>query len=347
MRRALLLIGLTAIVILCGCSTHRADLAASYGVQTSSNSPDSALVSAARTLVEHEAANLDSLSAVSLAPLTSAAATLAQSTPSPQLVSITRRLAGLLAEARIGPSGTFGVSTDGQPPRASVSLTAAAGLAFLDAYHATGDPGDASAALAAATALHQSRLGWQDTPAGAGMRVGRGLRSIDIAETAAAALLWLRTSQLGHPALSRSAADAFRTVFDNQAAVGRWYAVRGTHHPMSVLQWAETLYALQRSRLRTALGITGAGIPALRLEAFERSGRPTQSTGSDPVGTALACATIASYPVSGVNAQVFAVLLAARRSDGTIRLAADGDTAAQAGFAQALAQRVATLQATK
>jgi hypothetical protein len=344
MRQSVTLVCLTAAVILCGCSTHRADLAASSGLQTSTGSGDSALNLAAQALVEHEAGQADGLSAVSLAPLTSAAALLAQSTPSPQLLSLTRRLAGLLMEAPIGPNGSFGVSAGGQPPQASVDLTATAGLALLDAYRATGDTGDASAAISAATALRQPGLGWHDNSSAAGVRVGRGATSFDIGKTALAGLLLLRVSQLPQAGFAHSATDAFRTIFESQAAVGRWYAVRGTHQPTTARQWGETLYALERSRLPEALGVTGAGIPAFRLIEFDRSGRPHSPTGNDPVGIALACAAIASYPALNVGDPVFGALLRSLRPDGTVRLAGDNDHAAQAAFAQAMAQRVATVQ---
>ena len=341
MKCSLVMLASGCVLALTACSTHRQDLAVSSGMEPLNGQT----LAAARASIQHEVGKADTLRAESLAPLTSAAALIAQITRSPSARSTTRRLAAALSKARIGPDNAFGLASAGRSQYPSAGLTALAGLAFLGAYQATGDPGDLSQAEMTATTLLQPQLGWQDTGAIAGVRSGRGKLSFDIAQTAMTALVLDDVGRYRQPGLIKSGDRGFRMIFDSQVAIGRWYSIRGSHVQMSALQWGETLYALQQSRLSEAKRIARAGIPAIASAEFKRSGRPAADAASDPVGAAAAAAAIASYPVPSIGEAVSSTILGSRRSDGTIALAAAADDPAQAWFALALAQRLETIQA--
>src|SRR5205807_1947144 len=134
-----------------------------------------------------------------------------------------------------------------------------------------------------------------------------------------------------------------RTIYESQAAVGRWYADVGARLPMSLDEWGTTLFDLIADGSKESLGIVGAGVPAIYRNAFGAGGEVlvnVQTTG-EPTGVAIALRALAAYEEVSLADRVLASLMKAIRSDGTITLAAPDDTEAQAYFALAFAQRLA------
>lgn len=174
--------------------------------------------------------------------------------------------------------------------------------------------------------------------------VETGASGPNIALTANAALLLERAASLGDPKLLSSARSALNTIYTRQAAVGRWYANVGALIPMSMSEWAETLYALLADGSPTSLGIAGGGVPALYHSTFEEDGQLLHNTQtqSEPAGVALALRTLAAYPEVTLANKPFAYVMRSRRPDGTISLAAPNDAVSQAYFALAIAQRLAS-----
>jgi hypothetical protein len=161
--------------------------------------------------------------------------------------------------------------------------------------------------------------------------------------TANAALLLKRAGDLGDPGLLAKFHAAMRTIYSSQAAVGRWHANVGGHHPMGLGEWGATLFDLLANGTKESLGIAGAGVPALYGLSFDRGGHllRNQLTENQPTGIALGLRALAAYPEINLAGAAFGELINLRRPDGTISLAPPNDAVSQGYFALAFAQRLA------
>ena len=333
---------LISCVTLAACSTHRADLESQAPPQGSPAPSTSQLASATVSLLRSQAAHADLLSSEALAPLTAAAAITFKRTGSAYAFALTKQFANDLLGAQVtrgGVTGFFG-ATNGSG--LSPAATADAGLALAEAYAATQDASYRAAAFAAAFAASSPALGWVSSARGAGVREPHATGP-NIALSANAALLLERASALGAPGLRSRSVAALRTVYSSQAALGRWYATVGGHQPMSLAEWATTLFDLVANGSKESAGIAGGGVPAMYDGAFSSRGEVAQNelTTGNPAGVALALRTLAAYGQGGLTEDSFASILALRRSDGTVSLAPADDAVSQADYALAFAQRLA------
>jgi hypothetical protein len=332
---------LAACAFLTACSTHRKDLESQAPPQGLPAQSTVKSATVAISLLEDEASRMDLLSSDALAPLTEAATIIFERTGSTRAFSLIGQFAnGLLAAraTRAGVSGFLGAS------RRSVQaqITAVSGLALAAAYGVTRDLRYRDAALAAARDVTTPALSWVSSSGGEGVREAPGYRSPNIAATANAALLLKRAGALGDPGLFAKSKDALRTIYSSQAAVGRWYANVGGHHPMSLDEWGTTLFDLSADGSKESLGVLGGGVPALYANSFGAGGQVLYNslTIGRPTGVALALRVLAAYEDTGLANVAFGKLIELRRRDGTISLAGSDDSVSQAYFALAFAQRL-------
>jgi hypothetical protein len=336
-------VALVACLALAACGTHRKALESKAPPQGLPAGGTSELASATLALLNRESSRMDLLTPDALAPLTEAASIAFTRTGSTRAYGLVGEFAnGLLAAqvTRAEKSGFFG-ATSGSVPQART--TAIAGVALAHAYKVTGDPRYRSAVLAAATDVTSPALGWTAASNGDGVREPGVAQGPNIALTANAALLLERAGALGDPGLLAKARAALTTIYSSQAAVGRWYADVGGRRPMSLGEWATTLYDLIGDGSRESLGILGAGVPGIYANAFAPGGKliKNRQTEGQPVGVALTLRAVAAWEESSLAEKAFSKLIQLRRSDGTITLARADDLVSQADFALALAQRLA------
>ncbi len=329
-------------VALTACSTHRADLQSQAPPEGAPAQTTSELADASISLLRSEATHIDLLSSEALAPLTTAAALTFKRTGSTYAYALTQQFANDLLRAQVTRAGVTGFFGAGKGSGLSPAATTGAGLALTEAYAATQNPSYRTAALAAAAAVSNPALGWISSPGGTtGVRESPA-EGPNIALSANAALLLQRAGALGAPGLEAESRAALRTVYSSQAAVGRWYASVGGREPMSLAEWASTLFDLVADGSKDSAGIAGGGVPAMYNGTFDARGEVAKNdlTSGQPDGVALALRTLAAYGEAGLTEPVFASILASRRSDGTVRLAPANDVLSQADFALAFAQRL-------
>jgi hypothetical protein len=336
------LLALVMCAALTGCSTHRKELVREAPPEGLTQSTGE-VASVAISLLESEASRTNVLSSEALAPLTEAASIAFKRTGSTRSFALIRQFAKSLLAARVtrdGVSGFFSASSEGAP---RAQITALAGLALADAYSDTRDSEYRVAALVAASDVTSPALGWVSSHVGVGVSAAPGEHRPNVALTANAALLLKRAGELGAPGALAKYRAALHTVYSSQAAVGRWYATVGGHTPMSLGEWAMTLFDLSADGSKESLDILGGGMPALYVNAFEADGQLLQNSETDgqPTGVALALRALAGYQDGSLADAAFDKLTERRRPNGTIDLAATDDAESQAYFAVAYAQLLA------
>lgn len=327
-------IALACLGLLSGCTTH---LAAYDAQAPPQDQPTLAprLISAATRLLNREMLK-PSASAGVTGGLTTASALLYRATRSPYFLSTTRTLADrLLSQA----TARVGVRRAPSPLDATRAQTA---NALLAAYAIAHDPSYVTEARTIAATILANRSGWGSVAAGTGVLTNSRPKRIQIEPTADVVLLETRLIGLGDSALRPMQNASLQTIYRNQAAVGRWWEILGTHIPMSIDEWSRTLLDLWQVRDKTAIGIMGAGMPALRDAML--TGARTMNVGgpfgATPLDTALALRATAAYDPTGIARPLLADVLQRQRRDGTISLAPATDAATQSQFALALAQGI-------
>jgi hypothetical protein len=335
MRRSAPLI-LVVLLVLAGCSSHeeRFEHNAPPPPAFTQDADLSVATGALLTSLERQ---LTVLPPDALAPLTSAAALSFKSSGSPLTLRLARLYGNTLIGARVG-GAFFSRESGGRP---DPEMTAVAGMAMLDAYSVTRDERFATAARRAAGAMTTSRLGWvQDGPS-ASVRERAAPRRPAVALTALAFLLLGRAANELQMPTAKEARSALLTLSDSQAAVGRWYAYTdGTHPPMRLDQWGQTLLALTALPWKTAQGIAGAGVPAMFQEAFHPSGRLREGTFTHEPGKSggIALAVLAQAG-GGPADRAFQHAPNLIDDRGTVKGVSSSDFTARAWYAVALARR--------
>ena len=342
-RLASVAVAVALVCLLSSCGTHRRELESQVPPQGRSPTSTAQLARDTLAILERGAGQLATLSSDSLIPLTEAASLVSRRTGSIRAHSLVHEFADALLRARVTRAkvtGYYDAESAGLP---RARATAEAGLALSEAYAATGERAYADATTAAAADIRNPALGWVSAAASSGVRLSPRGR-VNVSATADAALLLKRAATLGEREAGASSQAALRTIYTSQAAVGRWYAEIGTHRPMTLGEWARTLFDLQADGSPTSVGITGGGMPALFEASFGTGGQGPGGysiTASAPSDVALAARALAAFGEGASSEAAFRGLLGLRRDDGTIRLAASEDLVSQSNFALAFAQRLA------
>jgi hypothetical protein len=330
-----------------GCDTHEDKYEQDLPPPRSREVADSArAVEVSANLVRTYQARVNTLPPDALAFLAQTSALLFETTGAPGMKTAAQGFATTLLTGRL-PAGTGqGFFSSANPNRPDAETTVIAGNALIDVFRITRDHRHFSAVESAVDAITSTELGWTRTTRGFAIRTSGSRRAYSIALTAEAALFLQRAATIGAGAASGApAASAFRFVNANQAAVGRWYLSVGARTPMSLATWARTLLSFAATRNATHQGIVGGGEPALWEEAFGDGGAPRETPIVDVGGVATALRLFQRFAGASRHANTaYSYVLGHLRPDGTVELARQTDSATQAHYALALAERAYALR---
>lgn len=348
MRRAAAHVLVTAaLAALAGCSSHEERFESQVPPPPSRAVTSERLGEAAAELALARRDDLERLPADAIAPLAQAAAISFRATGAPGMRNLARSYAEVLLDARVPVGDGIAFFGSERPGVADPAVTALAADALVDVYVATREQRFRGALLAAVDALRTRRLGWRARGEVAGVTLP-GEEGIDIAATAAAARVLQRASDpiVGAP----SRADARRAlslVKAEQVALGRWYARAGSETPMSLQEWATTLFVLAEAGDEEAVGAVGGGFPAMFDLAFTAEGSPEPDGLSDPDGggAAWAISAAAAFADTGYLERLAGSALEKRRPDGSVGWAPAEAHTAQARFALGFARAALRLRA--
>ena len=349
MRFGVSLATLAVVLFSVGCDTHEDKYEQNIPPPRSKEVADSARATeVSADLVRKYQARIDTLPPDALAPLAQASGLLFETTGAPGMKTAVQRFAAALLDARL-PAGTgLGFFSSANPNRPDPETTAIAGNALIDVFRITGDPRYLAAVGDAVAAITSPQLGWTRTQRGFAIKAPGPGHVYSVLLTAEAALFLQRATSVGTAAGSgASAASAFRFVDANQAAVGRWYLNVGAKAPMTLAPWARTLLSLASTRKVKHQGIVGGGEAAIWAEAFSNEGAPRRTPVVDTrdLGIASALRLFQRFPAPTRHADTaYAHVLGRLRSDGTIDLARQSDSATQAYYALAFAERAYALR---
>jgi hypothetical protein len=167
-------------------------------------------------------------------------------------------------------------------------------------------------------------------------------RRSSISLTALAFALLSRAAREADLNSRRDATRALKTLEDEQAAVGRWYAYVGRpQRPMSVDQWATTLSGLAEGR--GGGGFLTAGATALAGATFAADGSIGDSAlvkAASPAATARVYALFSLLGDAQVTGRAFPRLLDDLAAGGPYTRSLNGDQEATAWLALAFARQL-------